>query len=69
MELTIFPRAVEVDQIESEKNEDKKGWLKKWLDRASTVNSSVKDILDNLPSYAKYALTLFNELIDLFKEK
>jgi len=39
------------------------------LGRASTVSGSVKDILENLPPYAQNALTLFKELIDLFKGK
>ena len=38
------------------------------LGRATTVSGSVKDILDNLPPYAKNALTLFKELIELLYE-
>jgi len=36
---------------------------------ASTVSGSIKDLVENLPPYAKSALTIFKELIDVFKEK
>lgn len=68
LELQAFPRAVEVAQA-TEKPEEKKSWWKKMLDRASTGAGSVKDLLQNLPPYAKSALTLFSELIELFKGK
>ncbi|HET8924375.1 MAG TPA: hypothetical protein VFN26_15420 [Candidatus Acidoferrum sp.] len=66
LELQAFPLAVEVAQ-KTGTQEEAKGWGRKLLGRASTVSSSVKDLMDNLPPYAKNALTLFRELIDLFK--
>lgn len=66
LELQAFPRAVEVAQ-KTGKDEETKGWWSKMLGRASTATGSVKDLLENLPPYAKSALTLFKELIDLFK--
>jgi hypothetical protein len=68
LELQAFPLAVEVAQA-TEKPEEKKAWWKRMLDRASTTTGSVKDLLENLPGYAKSALTLLKELIDLFKAK
>jgi hypothetical protein len=68
LELESFPRAVEVAHATS-KPEESKGWWKNLLGRASTVSGSVKDLMDDLPRYAKYALTLFRELIDLFRGK
>ncbi len=68
LELQAFPRAVEVAQA-TEKSEEGKGWMRKMLGRASTTCGSVKDLLGNLPPYVKNGLTLFNELIDLFKGK
>jgi len=68
LELQAFPLAVEVARA-TEKSEEAKGWWGKMLDRASTVSGSVQDLLENLPPYAKSALTLFKELIDLFKGK
>ena len=41
--------------------------MKRLLRKASTVIGSVKDIVDDLPPYAKNAITLFKELVDLFK--
>lgn len=65
-ELTTFPRMVEVAQAVGNSDEIK-GWRKSMLDRASTVCGSVQDIIENLPPYVKHGLTLFKELIDLFK--
>ncbi|MBK9316768.1 MAG: hypothetical protein IPM55_21360 [Acidobacteria bacterium] len=67
-EIQAFPLAVEVAQA-TQKPEESKAWWSKMLSRASTVSGSVKDIVDNLPPYAKHSLTLFKELIDLFKGK
>jgi len=69
LELNAFSRAVEVVQATEKTEGDFKGWINKLLGRASTVTGSVKDILDNLPPYAKNAITLFKELIDIFKGK
>lgn len=68
IELDTFPRMVEVAQSVGNPDEAK-GWWKKMLGRASTVSGSVQDIITNLPPYAKNALTLFKELIELFKGK
>lgn len=68
MELQAFPLAMEVAKT-TEKPEDAKKWWKSMLCRVSTVSGSVKDLVDTLPPYAKGALTLFKELIDLFKGK
>jgi len=66
LELQTFPLALEVAKA-TEKAEDPKGWWKKMLGRGSTVSGSVKDLVQNLPPYAKGAITLFSELINLFK--
>lgn len=68
LELQAFPLAVEVAQATS-KPEETKSWYWRLLGRASIGVGSIKDILSNLPPYAKHALTLYKELIDLFKEK
>lgn len=68
LELEAFPRAVEVAQTIA-KPEETKGWWRNMLGRASTVSGSVKDIVENLPPYARHGLVLFKELIDLFKGK
>lgn len=68
LELQAFPLAVEVAQVTS-KSEETKSWYGKLLGRASIGVGSVKDIFADLPPYAKHALTLYKELIDLFKEK
>lgn len=68
LELEAFPRAVEVAQA-TEKPEEPKALWRSMLSRAGTVSGSVKDLLENLPPSAKQSLTLFKELIDLFKGK
>jgi len=68
LELNAFPRMVEVAQATQKPEEQKQGWGK-MLSRASTISGSVKDLLDNLPPYARGALTLLGELLDLFKAK
>lgn len=67
-EIQAFPLAVEVAQA-TQKPGESKGWWGKMLNRASTVSGSVKDLMDNLPPYGRNAITLFKELIDLFKGK
>lgn len=69
MELKAFPLAMEVAQATEKPTEKSKGWWNRWLGRASVVTGSVKDIIDNLPPYAKGMITLFKELIDLYKGK
>ena len=67
LELNAFSRAVEVAQATEKTEGGLKSWIGRWLGRASTVTDSVKDIVDNLPPYAKNAITLFRELLDIFK--
>lgn len=68
LEIEAFRRAIEVAQATT-KPEEGTGWMGRWSGRASTVVGSVKDIMKDLPPYAKNALTLYKELIDLFKGK
>lgn len=68
MELKSFPLAVEVAATTTDNtSRPSKGWHKKWLSRASTITGSVKDILDTLPDWAKNSITVFKELVDIFK--
>jgi len=69
MELRAFPLAAEVAKATATTPTESKGWFSKLLGRASTVAGSVKDLVENLPPWAKNALTLFKELVDLFKGK
>jgi hypothetical protein len=66
MELKAIPLALEVAQ-NTEPEAESPGWIRRLLGRASTVTGSVRDIVQNLPPYAKNAITLFKELVDLFK--
>jgi hypothetical protein len=68
LELEAFPRAAEIAQTTA-KPEEAKGWWRRVLGRASTTVGSVKDLSENLPPYAKSALTLFKELIEIFRAK
>ena len=67
MELKAFPLAVEVAQATEKAAPEPKPWWRKLLGRASTVAGSVQDLMDSLPPYVKGGITLFKELIDLFK--
>ena len=69
MELRAYPLAVEVAKAAATSPTESKGWLSKLFGRASTVAGSVKDLVENLPPLAKNALTLFKELVELFKSK
>ena len=69
MELRAFPLSVEVAKATAPAAGESKSWWTKWFGRASTVAGSVKDLVDNLPPWAKNAITLFEELVDLFKGK
>ncbi|MBL7781382.1 MAG: hypothetical protein JNM22_09215 [Saprospiraceae bacterium] len=67
LELQAYKRAVEVVHL-TEKRKEKKNWFSPLLGKASTVTGSVKDILaENMP-FLKGGLTLFNEVLDLFKK-
>ncbi|MDR4505851.1 MAG: hypothetical protein MRK01_13850 [Candidatus Scalindua sp.] len=68
MELKAFPLAIEVAQATEKTTVESKGWMKRWLGRASVVTGSIKDMLGTSP-YIKSAITLFEELFDLFKGK
>ncbi|GAX60129.1 hypothetical protein SCALIN_C05_0214 [Candidatus Scalindua japonica] len=65
-ELKAFPRAIEVAETIEKSTTESKGHINRWLGRASIVTGSVKDLLDNVP-YVKSAITLFEELISMFK--
>lgn len=67
VELRAFPLAIEVHQAMEKAESGEKGGSQKWLSRASTVTSSVKDLLEQAPTLVKYGLTLLRELLDLFK--
>lgn len=67
IELKSFSRSIESARATEDPSDESKGWIKKWLGRASTVTGSVKDIVENLPPYAKNGITLFKELVDIFK--
>jgi hypothetical protein len=66
MELKAFPLAVEVAQNTQKATPESKQWWKRWLGRASTTTASVKELIADFP-YVKSGLTVFKELIDLFK--
>jgi hypothetical protein len=68
MELKAFPRAQDVFHTTGKPEESKEGW-RKLLERASVTIKSVKEMLDKLPWWAKNSLTLFKELVDIFKAK
>lgn len=68
LEIEAFCRSVEVAKATA-KQEEGNGWWRTMLGRASTVTGSVNDLMDNLPPVAKGGLTLFKELIDLFRGK
>ena len=65
-ELRAFARAAEVARAEEDTPAWKR-WVNRLLGRAGTVSGSVKDLLEDLPSIVKSGLTLFKEMIDLFK--
>ena len=67
LELKAFPLAAEVAKAANPTPTASKGWLHSLLGRASTVAGSVKDLVEKLPWWAKSAITLFKELVDLFK--
>jgi hypothetical protein len=73
MELQAFPLAVEVAQAAEKDSTESKGWVRRWfgklLGKASTAAGSVEDLIEDLPPYAKMAITLFKELIEIFKGK
>jgi hypothetical protein len=66
-ELQAFPTAVEVARNREQDSGEFKAWIPKWIGRASTVSGSVKDLLENAPPLVKCGLTIFGELLDLFK--
>jgi len=66
LELQAFPKAIEVAKATKDTEESPKGFRNRWLSRAATVAGSVKDICKE-NTYARLALTLFEELCRLFK--
>jgi hypothetical protein len=70
MELGAFTAALQVAQnTETKEVVESKEWRNRWLSRASTTVGSMKDVLEQLPWYGKTCLTLFRELIDIFRAK
>jgi hypothetical protein len=69
LELSSFPRAVEVANKAATSDTEKQSWLRKLLGKASTVAGSVDDILETLPKWAKAIIKLFREVVDLFHGK
>ena len=70
MELEAFPKAIEIAQTTEKTEEKQQGWWRnRWSGRAATVAGSVEDLIEDLPPWAKQAITLFKEAIDLFKGK
>ena len=69
LELRAFAPAVEVATTTASTPTEKAGWLRNLLGRASTATESVKDLSEKLPSWAKMTLTLFKELVELFKRQ
>lgn len=68
MELRAFPRAQSVYHETGNPDEAKEGW-RRLLERASVTIKSTRDILENLPPWAKSTLTLFKELVDIFRAR
>lgn len=73
LELQAFCRAMEVAKTVGKPEKETK-WYGKWgsklLKMASVTTSSVKDIGEkHFNPYVSGGLTLFNEAIDIFKEK
>jgi hypothetical protein len=67
-ELRGVPRALESAKAEEKKNPDAP-WRNALLSWASTTVGSLKDLLKEAPWYVKNVLTLFKELIDIFRGK
>ena len=67
LELRAFGSAVEVATTTASTATEKAGWFRKLLGRASTASGSVKDLVDKLPPSAAMTITLFKELVELFK--
>jgi hypothetical protein len=67
MELKAFTLAQEVAQSTAKDVQEAKGWQSKFLDRASIAVGSTNDILEDSPWYAKVGVSLFKEVIDIFR--
>lgn len=71
LELESSSREIEIAKLSpTSEPEQRKGWFRKALSRGSTVTGSVKDIFDDfIKKYPllKGGLTVFRELLDLFK--
>ena len=70
LELDSSIRAVEVAKTLPATDPERKDWFRKLLGRGSTVTGSVADILEDVFSnypLLKGGLTVFRELLDLFK--
>ena len=69
MELKAFTLAQEVAQATAKSPEETKGWQSNFLGRASIAVGSTKDLLKESPWYVKGGVTLFKEVIDMFRGK
>jgi hypothetical protein len=67
-ELNAFPRAVESANAEEKKNPTA-SWRSALLSWASTTVGSLKKLLAKAPWYVQSGLTLFKEVIDIFRKK
>lgn len=71
LELESSAREMEIAKLAPATDpEQRKGWFRKALSRGSTVTGSVKDIFEDLIKkypLLKGGLTVFRELLDLFK--
>lgn len=68
LEIRSFCLAYEADKMRQSEILGNKNFSNRWISRMSIVSGSVKDIFDDMPFYAKSALTLFGELCELFKQ-
>jgi hypothetical protein len=69
LELRAFAPAVDVANTTASTPTEKAGWFRNLLGRASTAAESVKDLVEKLPPWAKMTITLFRELVELFKRQ
>jgi hypothetical protein len=70
LELEASARAAEIT-LHAQDRDGKRSWVRRMLGRGSVATGSVKDILDDLLKQyplLKGGLTLFGELLDIFKE-
>lgn len=69
LELRAFAPAVEIATGTASTPAEKAGSFRNLLGRASTAAESVKELVEKLPPWAKMTITLFKELVELFKRQ